>query len=164
MARAVLFGPFMKTILVALDGSRRAAGVLSTGVSVARAHGGRIVILRAVGLPPDLPQDLFKVTDLPLAEVLRRQAETYLEGRLLDVPPELRAAKGVEVHVGVPWEAICTTARERRADLVIIGSHGYGGLDRLLGTTAAKVVNHAPCSVLVVRDSATEGSEERSRV
>ena len=37
------------------------------------------------------------------------------------------------------------------ADLVVIGSHGYGGLDRLLGTTAAKVANRAPCSVLVVR-------------
>jgi nucleotide-binding universal stress UspA family protein len=35
--------------------------------------------------------------------------------------------------------------------LIVIGSHGYGGLDRVLGTTAARVVNHALCSVLVVR-------------
>ena len=36
----------------------------------------------------------------------------------------------------------------------MIGSHGYGGLDRILGTTAARVVNHALCSVFVVRASA----------
>jgi nucleotide-binding universal stress UspA family protein len=36
-------------------------------------------------------------------------------------------------------------------DLIVIGSHGYGALDHVLGTTAAKVVNHADRSVLVVR-------------
>jgi universal stress protein F len=39
---------------------------------------------------------------------------------------------------------------------VVIGSHGYGGLDRVLGTTAAKIVNHASCSVLVVREAQAE--------
>ena len=37
--------------------------------------------------------------------------------------------------------------------MIVIGSHGYGGLDRILGTTAARVVNHALCSVFVVRES-----------
>jgi nucleotide-binding universal stress UspA family protein len=37
------------------------------------------------------------------------------------------------------------------AALILIGSHGYSGLDHLLGTTAARVVNHADRSVLVVR-------------
>jgi len=35
----------------------------------------------------------------------------------------------------------------------VIGSHGYGGLDRLLGTTAARVVNHADRNVLIVRNA-----------
>ena len=48
-------------------------------------------------------------------------------------------------------DAICSAAREHDVDLIVIGSHGYGILDRLLGTTAAKVVNHADRSVLVVR-------------
>ena len=38
------------------------------------------------------------------------------------------------------------------ADCIVIGSHGYSGFDRILGTNAAKVVNHAECSVLVVRE------------
>jgi universal stress protein F len=50
-----------------------------------------------------------------------------------------------------PWDGICRAGREEAADLIAIGSHGYGGLDRLLGTTAAKVVNHADRNVLVVR-------------
>ncbi len=54
--------------------------------------------------------------------------------------------------VGVPWQTICERAGVEGVDLVVIGSHGYGGLDRLLGTTAAKVVNHAPCSVVVIRE------------
>jgi nucleotide-binding universal stress UspA family protein len=59
--------------------------------------------------------------------------------------------ESIEVRVGVPWEAICAAARDTGADLIVVGSHGYSTLDRFLGTTAAKVVNHAPCSVLVVR-------------
>jgi nucleotide-binding universal stress UspA family protein len=57
----------------------------------------------------------------------------------------------VQVELGVPWRAVCEAARTDGVDLVIVGSHGYGGIDRLLGTTAAKIVDHAPCSVLVVR-------------
>jgi universal stress protein F len=65
------------------------------------------------------------------------------------VPKDLFGS--AEVAVGVPWQAVCETARKLEADLVVIGSHGYSGFDRVLGTTAAKVVNHAHCSVLVVR-------------
>jgi nucleotide-binding universal stress UspA family protein len=42
-------------------------------------------------------------------------------------------------------------ARELSVDLIAIGSHGYSPVDHVLGTTAAKVVNHADRSVLVVR-------------
>ena len=42
------------------------------------------------------------------------------------------------------------SARSER-HLVIIGSHGYGGIDHLLGTTAARIVNHADRPVLVFR-------------
>ena len=69
--------------------------------------------------------------------------------RSADMPPEL--FDGIEVRVGVPWNSICAEATSLGVDLIVIGSHGYGALDRLLGTTAAKVVNHADRSVLVVR-------------
>lgn len=140
----------MHRILVGLDGSPHAPGVLATAVVVARAHGAKLVLFRAVGLPPDVPQDFWKTTEEPLLDVLKGRAKTYLGGCAANVPPEL--LEEVHVDIGVPWQAICDAAGRVRADLIVVGSHGYGGLDRLLGTTAAKVVNHAACSVLVARE------------
>jgi len=146
----------MKRILVCLDGSPRASTVLSVATPIAQSHGAKMLLFRSVGLPPDVPQDFWKMTDEPLLEILQRRAKDYLEGQAQLLPPEVRG--GCEGAVGVPWEAICETARRDDVDLIVIGSHGYSGLDRLLGTTAAKVVNHAPCSVLVVRTrSGTSG-------
>ncbi len=53
--------------------------------------------------------------------------------------------------LATPWQGLCTIAEGCEADLIVIGSHGYGGLDRVLGTTAARVVNHA--SLLSLRRS-----------
>jgi nucleotide-binding universal stress UspA family protein len=140
----------MKRILVGLDGSPRAAHVLQTAVLIARAQGAKLALLRSVGLPPDVPQDFWKTTDEPLLEVLRKHAKQSLDELAAGAPADLIQEK--DVVVGVPWQAICDTAEKTGADLVVIGSHGYAGFDRLLGTTAAKVVNHARCSVLVVRE------------
>jgi nucleotide-binding universal stress UspA family protein len=57
-----------------------------------------------------------------------------------------------EVRSGRAYKAICETAREHKADLIIIGTHGFTGLKHLLlGSTAERVIRHAPCSVLTVR-------------
>lgn len=55
------------------------------------------------------------------------------------------------VRLGQPADVICDIAKEIGADMVVIGAHGYGLVERLLGTTASKIVHRAPCSVLVVR-------------
>ena len=141
----------MKRIVVGLDGSLRAPGVLASAVSIAKAQGGKLTLLRSVGLPPDLPQDFWKTTDEPLLELLNHRATAYLRECAARVPPEL--LDRCDVHVGSPWQVICDEARRLEADLIVIGSHGYAGVDRLLGTTAAKVVNHAGCSVLIVREA-----------
>jgi universal stress protein F len=138
-----------KTILVALDGSPRAPNVLARAIVLAHEEGAQLVLMRAIGLPADVPQDLWKMTDRSLLEVLEDRARTYLEECAREVPGLARGP--IRVVVGSPWHSICETARSLHADLVVLGSHGYSGIDRLLGTTAAKVVNHAPCSVLVVR-------------
>ena len=147
----------MKRILVGLDGSSRAPAVLDAATSLAKARGGRVVLLRVVGLPPDVPQDFWRTTDEPLLKVLERHAKEYLDACVAKVPKDCFG--GVEIAVGAPWQAICEMARAVEADLVVIGSHGYSGIDRLLGTTAAKVVNHAPCTVLVVRERAETKKE-----
>jgi nucleotide-binding universal stress UspA family protein len=144
----------MRRILVGIDGSPRATDVLATAIAMGRAQGARVVLNRAVGLPADVPEDFWKTTDEPLLEMLKRRAREYLDQQAATVPPDVLG--GVEITVGVPWQAVCETARALEVDLIVIGSHGYAGFDRLLGTTAAKVVNHAHCSVLVVRANVAE--------
>jgi len=143
----------MKRILVGLDGSERAAGVLSAAVTIGKAQGARLTLLRTVGLPPDVPQDFWKTTEESLLDVLQHQARQYLDDTAKKVPAEILG--GTQVAIGTPWQTLCDTAKVDQVDLVVIGSHGYSGIDHLLGTTAAKVVNHAPCSVLVVRAPAS---------
>lgn len=140
----------MKRILVGLDGSERAPGVLAVAVTIGRSQGARLTLVRSVGLPPDVPQDFWKTTEEPLLDVLKHHAQKYLDEQAAKVPAEVLG--GTELVIGVPWQALCDCAKTQKVDLVVIGSHGYSGFDRLLGTTAAKVVNHAPCSVLVVRE------------
>jgi nucleotide-binding universal stress UspA family protein len=56
------------------------------------------------------------------------------------------------IREGVPKDVIVEEAREWDADLIVVGSHGYGRVKRLvLGSVAAAVVASAPCSVQVVR-------------
>lgn len=139
----------MKRILVALDSSPRAPAVLAAAAELAELTGAKLVLYRAVGVSPDMPKELLRVTDLSLEEVLLRNAHEDLQRLAAAVPAE-RIEK-ISATFATSWDGICRAARESAADLVVIGSHGYGGLDRLLGTTASKVVNHADRNVLVVR-------------
>ena len=150
----------MNSILVALDSSRRASDVLATAVALARGTGGKLRLLRAVGLPPELPSNVWAMPQPQIVETFLVTAKRELEELAATVPPELFG--GATAQVGVPWDAICRYAREHDVDLIVIGAHGYGLLDRIIGTTAAKVVNHADRSVLVVRPKGmpeTEGEE-----
>ncbi|MFI5302394.1 MAG: universal stress protein, partial [Polyangiales bacterium] len=56
----------------------------------------------------------------------------------------------IVVAVGEPWRVILDVADRSAVDLIVMGSHGYRGFDLVLGTTAAKVVNHAQRNVLIV--------------
>jgi nucleotide-binding universal stress UspA family protein len=59
----------------------------------------------------------------------------------------------VQVRDGVPWEEVVTAARESNTDLIILSTHGRTGLSHaLLGSVAERVMRHAPCPVLVVRE------------
>ncbi len=139
----------MKRILAGLDASPRAEGVLRTAADLARATGGKLILFRAVGVPHEIPVEAYSMTPADLAELLEREAQKYLDEVAAKMPAGI--VEGMMVHAGTPWQGICTAADERQADIIVIGSHGYSGLDRVIGTTAAKVVNHAKQSVLVVR-------------
>jgi universal stress protein F len=146
----------MKTILVALDNSPRAPEVLKAAIEAANAASdAKLVLFRAVGIPPEMPGLIWQ-TDAPsLMDLLRDAAKKDLEAHAANVPANLRSEHLVSVEIGSPWQGICTAIEKEKADLLVIGSHGYGVVDRILGTTAAKVVNNASCSVLVVRPGRT---------
>jgi len=141
----------MHRILVGLDASPRAKGVLEAALDLAKRTGSKLILLRAVGIPVEIPPEAYALPPSSLEDLLRQEAERYLEKEAASVPAELLG--GTRIAVGTPWSAICDVAKADNVDLIMIGSHGYQGLDRLIGTTAAKVVNHADRSVLVVRDA-----------
>ena len=139
----------MKTYLVALDSSPRAPHVLAAAVALARATAAKLVLFRAVGLPGELPIESYAMPPDDVVGLLEDRAKRELAQVSHGIPEGIRFETRVEV--GTAWQAICQAGRAVEAALILIGSHGYSGLDHLLGTTAARVVNHADRSVLVVR-------------
>jgi nucleotide-binding universal stress UspA family protein len=61
------------------------------------------------------------------------------------------------VREGDARSLVVDEARKWSADLIVLGSHGYSGIKRLLlGSVASSVVSHAPCSVEIVRRKQTK--------
>jgi len=142
----------IRTILVALDSSARGPAVLAAACDIAEKYGARIVPLRIISIPPDFPPAAHVAGGDPLPA---HMTETALAGldRLLAAVPASVGMDPPRVRIGQPWRAIVDAAEELDVDLVVVGSHGYHGADRILGTTAAKVANLAKRSVLIVHDA-----------
>ena len=139
----------MKKILVGIDGSPRQEGVVAAAAALAHKTGAKLVFFRAVHLPSELPPDAYQLPPSEVTNLLRRRAEAAAQEAAARVTPEL--VSGAHVEIGAPWQAVCRAAVEHDVDMIVIGSHGYDTLDRVIGTTAAKIVNHADRAVLVVR-------------
>jgi universal stress protein A len=78
----------------------------------------------------------------------RRQLLSLAEKTVDEIVPVT-----VAVRSGSPWNEIAALAKEEQSDLIIIGTHGRTGLGHMfIGSTAERVVRHAPCPVLVVRE------------
>jgi nucleotide-binding universal stress UspA family protein len=138
-------------ILVALDASNRAPGVLAAAAEVAAKFGATLVPFRAISIPQDFPASAHtsKVDQLP--SYLVAEATSALEALVRTVPAALSVSEPI-VRVGQPWRFILLVADELNVDLIVLGSHGYHALDRILGTTAGKVANLARRNVLVVHN------------
>ncbi|MEI9941908.1 MAG: universal stress protein [Pseudomonadota bacterium] len=138
-------------ILVGLDGSPREALVLAAAQDLALRFDSELLLVRAVGLPPEIPPEAWQDSKCSVKEYLEKTARDGLERCAKELCDTLRSRHTLEVIVATPWEALCLCAQAHEVDLIVVGSHGYGGLDRILGATATRVVNHALCSVFVVR-------------
>lgn len=140
----------IRKILVGLDSSPRAAHVLETAVALAQRFGARLILCNSVGIPFDFPADALGLSPSALPGIMEEAARRDLEARGRALPPDV--GHKIDVQIGTPWQVLCGLAKEEDVDLIVIGSHGYSGLDRVIGTTAARVVNHADRPVLVVRE------------
>lgn len=146
----------LKRILVPLDFSAHALRALRYAAGLARLFQSELVLLH-VTEPVVYPSD-FGYAPLPtneFEETFRRDAQD----RLTELA-KAQLADGVKaepvLRLGKPYVEITTAARELGADLIVITTHGYTGLTHVvLGSTAERVVRHAPCPVLVVREPET---------
>lgn len=147
-------------ILVGVDGSERQASVLKHASELASKHGAKLTLCRAVQLPRSIPSIAWTLQGDAFEEFLLGHSREQLQGMAESLPAGV--VEGITVELGQPADLICKLVETRGIDLVMIGSHGYHGLDRVLGTTAGKVVNRAQCSVMVVRSDESRPSSRGS--
>ncbi len=164
-ARGRMIRGMYKHILAALDGSPRSPHVLRQAAELAARTSATLHLCHAVNVPLGLPADAWTLSGEELHARLvdhgLRSLTQLAEG--LD-PPVTPLLWGERVcRIGRPAQVIVALADELRADLLVIGSHSLDVLDRLLGTTAARVVNHAHCSVLVVRPPETAAQADATQ-
>jgi nucleotide-binding universal stress UspA family protein/hemerythrin-like domain-containing protein len=140
----------MKRILAAIDSSETSATVVARAIELARGTGAKVRLLRAVSVQPlAVPSGTFGAPIAVRPSEKVDEATASLTSTLEGVPEDLR--DGIAVEVGSAPDVICATARAYDAEVVVIGAHRYGVLERVLGTTAARVVNRIDRPVFVVR-------------
>lgn len=151
----------IRLMLVGLDGSIRTTTVFRAAMDLALQLGARTILFRAVDVPPEFP---------PAAATRRR--DELAPKLLADARADLDDLAGIARRLGVDtqshvvrsseaWRAIVDAADSLEVDAIVVGSHGFGLIDRVLGTNAARVADRAHCLVVVVH-AAPEADPEQS--
>ncbi len=143
----------LKRILVPIDFSAASKNALNYALPFAKTFGAELILVHVVE-PTVYPADFsFGHVGFPnIEEELLKQSEVELS-RLAQ-----QAGKHVPtrsyVRTGKAFLEITRVAEEEGADLIIIATHGYTGVEHILfGSTTEKVVRKSPCAVLTVRTS-----------
>lgn len=144
-------------ILLATDGSKCADAAVDEVGRRPFPKGSKVRVVSVFEVPP------FPIT-VPWAGVdfvdeFQKQAETQARKAVEKAERKLRRGKEssrlsitTKVLAGSPKRAILEEANTLKADLIVVGSHGLGRIERfLLGSVSLAVVTHAKCSVEVVR-------------
>ncbi|MFA6053773.1 MAG: universal stress protein [Thermodesulfovibrionales bacterium] len=142
----------IKSILFPTDFSEGSAEALKYAVEFANRYGAKLYVLHVI-------YDIAKASGWYVPHVsmdaiykdIQEGAKKELDNFGVN---ELGGLKNIErlVRTGVPYQEIINCAVKNKIDMIIIGTHGRTGIDRILfGSTAAQVVRNAPCPVLTVR-------------
>jgi len=157
-------------ILLAVDGSPCSDLAVEEVGRRPWPEGSSVKILNAFEVPlpatPDgwaLPPDYFDELD----QAMRTQAQAIVDRTMASLRTTLDQTITIEAQflAGSPRSVILDEAESWGADLIVLGSHGYGRWERfLLGSVSQSVVSHAKCSVEVVRCShANQTGKETNR-
>jgi nucleotide-binding universal stress UspA family protein len=139
-----------KKILLAYDGSDGSKFALEKGADVAKMSGAELHIL-AVGRIPEYAETVSEVDEA------KEQASSFYS-KVIDEAVRKLGQVGLtaisHIEFGKPGDVILRIAEDLKADLVILGTKPHSALRRrFLGATVDKVVDHAHCSVLIIRSS-----------
>lgn len=136
-------------MLVALDQSPYAVTVLEKAIALAKLQGATLAIMTVAEDFMDLGDylDVNAVTDKIFAATKAAAANYGKLAKAAGLEAEVIVEQGVS-----PADLLIAHAENKGIDLIVMGHQGKKGLSRyLIGSTAARVVRHAPCSVLVIR-------------
>ena len=134
-----------KTILVPIDMSQIEKG--KAMIELAREQGGKDAHIILLHVIEDIPGWI--AAEIPSGILENSRQSAHKELQAIATAASIKA--DVEIRSGNPYKTILDKADEVEADLIIVASHKPGLQDYLIGSTAAKVVRHARCSVLIVR-------------
>ncbi len=144
----------LQRLLVATDFSEASRVALDYAGALAQPFGASLLLVHVTELPY-VDANLVDVDTRAYEESARQVAESELE-RLQQRQRERGISVECRLLTGAAWHEVVTAAQDSGAELLITGTHGYTGLRHvLLGSTAERMVRHAPCPVLVVRDKSS---------
>jgi nucleotide-binding universal stress UspA family protein len=135
-------------ILVAIDGSECSDHAFAKALELAKLADAHVTALAVEG-----PLPAYAATVGEVDEVKREKDMFFrsLAAEALRRGDEAGVAIDVDVRPGHAAEVISRVAEEGGYDLVVLGHRGHFVRDRLLGSTADRVAEHAPCPVMIVR-------------
>lgn len=146
-----------RSILVPIDFSKDSENALAYAAEFANQMGATITLLHVIE-----PMAYLELSSLPMV-VSSSELSRALRGKLLllcrrkQIKPTL--LQDALVSEGAPFQVINSMASRLKADLIILSMHGLTGTTHsLIGCTAERVVRHAPCAVLVVRNGVPEAA------
>ena len=138
-----------KNILVAVDleDDTHIDELLRIASDIANTHGAQVHLLNVVAAAPAVVSQF-------LPENYEKMASETIEKELAALAAKVDLAEGAAdsfVRFGDVYKEILAHADKIDVDLIIVASHKPNVGDYLLGTTAARIVRHASCSALVIR-------------
>jgi universal stress protein A len=140
----------LKHILVPVDFSDPSLKALHYAEKFAEQFGSRLTLLHVIQ-PVAYPADFGYPTTL--VGTMDDEVQQQISGRLASLAGSSTPRGEALVRVGQPYDEITAAAADLAVDLIVIATHGHTGLKHaLLGSTAERVVRHAPCPVLTVRE------------